>query len=367
MAENLSYEYIKKYIEDAGYQLIDTKYTNSKTKLELKCPNDHYFLMKWNHFRSGSRCPQCRKKELSEKFKFNYDYVKHFIEVDSNSGFKLIDTEYKNNREKLHMKCPNGHDVYITFASFKNKGIRCKKCSGLSKKTTDIFKKEVFNLVGNEYTVLGEYKNNKTKILISHEICKTEYEISPDNFLRGKRCPKCAIDINANSKRLDYQYVYNFIKNEGFILLSKTYKNAKQKLNIVCPKGHLFQITWDNFFNGKRCSICSESKGEKKITEFLELNNILYEKQKKFEGLVGLGGGLLSYDFYLPNQNLLIEYQGVFHDGNGNNFVRKNLKCQQEHDRRKRKYAENNNIKLLEIWYSDFDNIEKILSKQLKI
>ena len=39
---------------------------------------------------------------------------------------------------------------------------------------------------------------------------------------------------------------------------------------------------------------------------------------------------------------------------------------QQEHDRRKKEYAKYNNIKLLEIWYWDFDNIEEILHKQIK-
>ena len=40
---------------------------------------------------------------------------------------------------------------------------------------------------------------------------------------------------------------------------------------------------------------------------------------------------------------------------------------QQEHDRRKREYAKQNNIDLLEIWYWDYDNIEDILSNKLNI
>jgi len=77
--------------------------------------------------------------------------------------------------------------------------------------------------------------------------------------------------------------------------------------------------------------------------------------------------GLLSYDFYLSHYNLLIEYQGNFHDGSNGEYTQINLENQQEHDRRKREYAKDNNIKLLEIWYWDFDNIEKILKKELKI
>ena len=43
------------------------------------------------------------------------------------------------------------------------------------KRTHDQFVKEVFDLVGNEYTVLGQYTNTDTKILIKHNICKHEY------------------------------------------------------------------------------------------------------------------------------------------------------------------------------------------------
>ena len=76
-----------------------------------------------------------------------------------------------------------------------------------------------------------------------------------------------------------------------------------------------------------------------------------------------MGKGNLSYDFYLPKYNLLIEYQGEFHDGSAGKYSRINIKKQQEHDRRKKQYAKDNNIKLLEIWYWDYDNIEKILEK----
>ena len=83
---------------------------------------------------------------------------------------------------------------------------------------------------------------------------------------------------------------------------------------------------------------------------------------------MGLRNGLLSYDFYLLSPyNLLIEYQGNFHDGSSGDYSCENLEQQIEHDKRKREYAKNHNIPLLEIWYWDFDNIEEILKKELKL
>jgi hypothetical protein len=119
---------------------------------------------------------------------------------------------------------------------------------------------------------------------------------------------------------------------------------------------------------GRGCPICKESKGENQITKYLNFNNINFIPQMTYDGLVGVRNGDLSYDFYIPNYNLLIEYQGEFHDDTAYKKKAQSLKefeTQIEHDKRKRDYAINNNIKLLEIWYYDFDNIENILTKEL--
>ena len=60
------------------------------------------------------------------------------------------------------------------------------------RKTTREFKQEVYNLVGNEYSVLGEYINNKTKIKMKHNLCGHEFEMTPNSFLSGgNRCREC--------------------------------------------------------------------------------------------------------------------------------------------------------------------------------
>lgn len=85
--------------------------------------------------------------------------------------------------------------------------------------------------------------------------------------------------------------------------------------------------------------------------------------------MIGLGNGSLSYDFYLPDYNLLIECQGEQHEHycKGLHKTKKGFERQLEHDKRKREYAKQHNIKLLEIWYYDIDNIENILVKELNL
>jgi len=118
---------------------------------------------------------------------------------------------------------------------------------------------------------------------------------------------------------------------------------------------------------GTGCPACNESKGEKECKRVFDFKNIDYISQKEFDGLVGMSGGLLSYDFYVLKYNLLVEYQGLQHEKyiKGFHNSREDFKKQQEHDKRKKKYALTNGYNFLEIWYYDFDNVEEILNKEL--
>ena len=77
----------------------------------------------------------------------------------------------------------------------------------------------------------------------------------------------------------------------------------------------------------------------------------------------------MRYDFYLPKYNLIIEFNGLQH----REFIQYFHKTQEEferlkeHDKRKRIYALEHNIELLDIWYYNEDNIEYILKNHLKL
>ena len=73
----------------------------------------------------------------------------------------------------------------------------------------------------------------------------------------------------------------------------------------------------------------------------------------------------LSYDFYIPSANLLIEFNGEQHyypiDYYGGEEA---FKLQKKHDKMKKQYAKNNNIDLLIISYLEFKNINTILEEK---
>lgn len=73
-------------------------------------------------------------------------------------------------------------------------------------------------------------------------------------------------------------------------------------------------------------------------------------------------------DFYLPSNNIIIEYNGIQHYKQKEYFGGDNaLEKQQERDMALRQYCKEHGIKLIEIPYWDYDNIETILNKELDI
>lgn len=63
--------------------------------------------------------------------------------------------------------------------------------------TQEEFKQRVFEKVGNKYSVIGEYKGRRTKVLMKCNIHNTEFLVDPTNFLRNTnttvsdKCPDC--------------------------------------------------------------------------------------------------------------------------------------------------------------------------------
>lgn len=98
--------------------------------------------------------------------------------------------------------------------------------------------------------------------------------------------------------------------------------------------------------------MCKSSKGEEKIINYLISNKIKYEYQKKFEELKNQN--YLPIDFYLPDYNLCIEYDGI-----------ESFEILKENDSKKDYFCQSMGINLLRISYYDFDIIESIIGEFL--
>lgn len=132
-----------------------------------------------------------------------------------------------------------------------------------------------------------------------------------------------------------------------------------------CDCGSFKSVITNDLKSGKVKSCgCMKSLGEYYAKSYFSKYSIEYEYEKKFEDLLGTKGGRLSYDFYIPSINTLIEFQGEQHEKpfryKGTDNYEK-FEIQKEHDRRKRNFALENDFNFIEIWYKDYDYTEKIL------
>lgn len=137
------------------------------------------------------------------------------------------------------------------------------------------------------------------------------------------------------------------------------------KLETICPNGHIHKTSYHHFKEGRRCPKCKTIfKGEEKIKEYLDKNNINYIEQHRFKDCKYKN--TLAFDFYLPDYNCCIEYDGRQHYyiseyfGGQNGFIDTKIR-----DTIKNIYCDKNNIRLVRIPYWEFNNIEDILAKEI--
>lgn len=283
------------------YEVIEyTKVTAPFTIKCLACGE----ITKYSNLHNFLTVSSKNKKYLCQCYNQNSNYNKHkrlqqqVLEVIKlNKDIEFVGFDYRENTKKYSVNC------------------RCKKCSQIFNKDLSSFIKNSnclycsisnnLNTLGfqarlpKEYELIGEYKNNETKVLIRHE-CGFIWNIKP-HYLMEKishgycGCPKC---------------------------------NHKKSL------------------------------GEKKIANFLQINNIYFIVEHSFDWQ---SNSKFRYDFYVPGYNLVIEYMGQQHFYE-NNFFHDTLAERQEHDKIKYQEAINNNLNYLRIDYFNFSKIEEILT-----
>ena len=126
------YEEVKKFIEEnSNCKLLSKEYKNIDTKLKFKCECGKSIETTFDKFKSRNKrqCNECSKKILSNKKRLTYEEVKHFIEIDSNSGCKLLSKEYNNAQEKLLIQCKCGNTFETLFCIFRDYDVHsCKIC-----------------------------------------------------------------------------------------------------------------------------------------------------------------------------------------------------------------------------------------------
>lgn len=290
------------------------------------------------------------------------NFLSNFIEkskIIHNNKYNYSLVVYKNAKTKVKIICPE-HGVFEQTPDNHSRvnGSGCQICNGgvKSSKKDFITKSKIVHDNKYDYSFVN-YIDNKTKVKIicpEHEI----FEQTPNSHLHGYECYKCGIKkrVDSKTKKTDvFIYESKIIHNDLYDYSLVEYKNTKTKVKIICNKHGIFEQSPRSHLNGTGCPNCKLSKGENKIKEILNKKNIYYIQQYRFPNCKFIR--TLPFDFYLPQYNICIEYDGEQHFNNKfynhDNIVK--------NDNIKTTYCENIGIKLIRIPFHQFKSIEDIL------
>lgn len=245
-------------------------YIKSKEKVEFRhkaCGT--VFKMQPSNFLSGQRCKECSNKEATKN-------QRHTTEKFINDLFELVGDEYTvlgeyvNNHTDIlikHNVC--NHNYLVRPSNFKG-GKRCPKCQKRLRRTPQMYREDIYELYGDEYIILGDFRNNKTVVRTRHNKCGYEWDAIPSNMLRGRGCPQCAGNLLKVHKEF-VKEVSDLVGNEYAVI--GEYVNSKTKILIkhnIC--GSEFMAYPTKFVGSEqtRCYECSIKIRAEKRTKTTE-------------------------------------------------------------------------------------------------
>jgi len=339
-----------KLIHNNTYDYSLVEYKNNKIKIKIICPKHGIFEQRPDAHILGQGCSKCKN---------NFKYTKEtFVEKANKIHNNIYDyslVNFINIKTKIKIICPE-HGIFEQSPDKHLYGCDCQKCKNNFKYTKETFVEKANKVHNNTYDYsLVEYKNNKIKIKI---ICLKHgiFDQLPDSHLYGSGCSICGGTNNLTKN--EFINRVNKIHNNKYDYSLVNYKTMYKKIKIICPKHGIFEQYANNHIQNKGCPYCNESKGEREIVKILKEKNINFKRQFIFQDCRNKNP--LPFDFYLPEYNICIEYDGkqhyeaVKHWGGKAGFQKRLL-----NDNIKTKYCIENNIKLIRIKYNQnlFENI----------
>lgn len=291
------------------------------------------------------------------------EFVKRAIDTHHNK-YSYSKSIYKGGLVEIIIICPT-HGEFKQLPKNHLKGSICSYCANESRGvksnisrtlTTAEFIKKARQVHGDTYDYSKvDFINIKTKVIIKC-IEHGEFSQRSSDHLAGKRCKIC-VDDKLRLSNEEFIEKANLVHNNNYTYSATTYLDCYSSVIVTCKKHGDFSQQAYAHIQGNGCPICNTSKGELAIVKFLETNNINYVSQKKFDGCKNKRH--LPFDFYLPELNLCIEYDGEQHfrragyDKDGSI-----LKRVQRNDKIKNEYCKTQGIQLLRIGFDEDINNE---------
>ena len=298
-------------------------------------------------------------KEIKEKYHGEYSVLGEYVNAITRVKIR-------------HNKC--GYEWNVIPNNLLQ-GHKCPKCIGNEKKKThEEFVEQLNKIHGeNVYIPLEKYKGANTKILVKHNCEKCNYhewEITPHNSLNKYGCPVCS----GREAKLGINTIWDTDRWMCDLGISeedakKYSKCSNKKIIVKCPDcGKEKKMNLNTIYTYKSifCS-CGDGKSypEKFVMNVLEQLNLKFETEYSPKWI-----GRKRFDFYIKDNNCIIETHGIQHyNSDFNRMGSRTLEEEQINDKYKKETALKNDIKYyieLDCRESNMDYIKNsILNSEL--
>jgi hypothetical protein len=269
---------------------------------------------------------------------------------------------YTNIDTKVEFICKTHGAFTRSIYAVIHRKYPCPKCSPTGPKGWDFIKEGLYKKHGNRYDYSlmdnGGYTSHKPLKIICSEHGVFSQRLGEHQ--KGSNCPRC---VEKEKRKTINNFLYESIEKHGNLY---SYENIfthfdtyNDKLPIICKKhGEFWQRAGDHS-RGTGCPSCNQSsKGESRIKKYLLDNRIVFETEKSFSDFTTAKGYKYRFDFYLPEHNVLIEYDGVQHH-TATYYNDYNVDNQLSIDKIKNEYAASKELTLIRI--SVLDKIDDYL------
>ena len=340
----------------------------SHKKVWWKCDLNHsYDMVIKSKYHGNLGCPYCSNHRLLKGYNdlaTVYPNIASEWNYNKNNGLLPSDVLF-GSAKKVWWTCSLGHEWEATIDNrIHNHG--CPYCAGVRLLIGYNDLQTINPLLAQQWHPFKNRNLQPSNVTSKSDQkvwwlgeCGHEWRGKISNRANGGGCPICANVLPKTQEK----YIQEVAEINPDIEVIGQYINNNTPILHRCKlDGAEFLAYPYNILNGQGCPVCKESRGEKYIRHYLQAHHIKFESQYKFKDCKRKR--CLPFDFYLPDYNMCIEYDGIQHFeplecfGGKESFIQT-----QQNDVIKNKYCEQNSIILLRIRYDE--NIKKSLDSNL--
>ena len=379
----------EKFIQELKEILPNVKvigeYINTMTNIKCKCliHNEIFESTPINMLHGYTGCKSCKIEHVSKaKRKSHEQFVEYVKKI--NPDIEVIG-KYINTSTYVRCRCTiDGYEWDVDPNKLLKKKLQCSVCRNhvVVPGVNDIatIHPELVKFFANPIDATKYVAGSESNADFICPECGTLKTMRISNFMRfGLGCNGC-YKIKYGRSRAPYKYwnkdtMQKYLDQNlpGYIILDV--KSEKEKsgwtlfVYIKCPNEDHdpYWARWANIQKGYLCQECAGnySNGEKMAENIFNKYNIEFDPQHIWDDCRDMRP--LPFDFYLRDYNLVVEIMGRQHEIPADIFGgQETFEYTVRHDKMKRDYLKKHGIDILDIWYYDFRNMEKIILNKIQ-